>query len=57
MDLSRIPIGRNPSHDVNVTIEIPQDGAPVKPGLCRSISGIAAARPMPISAQGVNSAT
>jgi inorganic pyrophosphatase len=30
MDLSRIPIGRNPPHDVNVIIEIPQGGAPVK---------------------------
>jgi inorganic pyrophosphatase len=30
MDLSRIAIGRNPPHDVNVIIEIPQGGAPVK---------------------------
>jgi len=30
MDLSRIPIGRNPPHEVNVVIEIPQGGAPVK---------------------------
>jgi len=30
MDLSRIPIGRNPPHEVNVIIEIPQGGAPVK---------------------------
>ena len=30
MDLSRIPIGVNPPHEVNVVIEIPQGGAPVK---------------------------
>jgi inorganic pyrophosphatase len=30
MDLSKIPIGENPPHDVNVIIEIPQGGAPVK---------------------------
>ena len=30
MDISRIPIGRNPPHDINVIIEIPQGGAPVK---------------------------
>ena len=30
MDLSRIPIGRHPPHEVNVIIEIPQGGAPVK---------------------------
>lgn len=30
MDISRIPIGRNPPHEINVIIEIPQGGAPVK---------------------------
>ena len=30
MDLSAIPVGTNPPHDVNVIIEIPQGGAPVK---------------------------
>ncbi len=30
MDLSRIPVGENPPHEVNVVIEIPQGGAPVK---------------------------
>ena len=30
MDLSRIPVGDNPPHEVNVIIEIPQGGAPVK---------------------------
>jgi inorganic pyrophosphatase len=30
MDLAQIPIGRNPPHDVNVIVEIPQGGAPVK---------------------------
>jgi inorganic pyrophosphatase len=30
MDISRIKIGRNPPHDLNVIIEIPQGGAPVK---------------------------
>jgi inorganic pyrophosphatase len=30
MDLSRIPIGANPPHEVNVVVEIPQGGAPVK---------------------------
>jgi hypothetical protein len=27
MDLSRIPIGHNPPHEVNLIIEIPQGGA------------------------------
>ena len=30
MDLKKIPIGENPPHDVNVIIEIPQGGYPVK---------------------------
>ena len=30
MDLLRIPVGDNPPHEVNVVIEIPQGGAPVK---------------------------
>ncbi|MBM3644357.1 MAG: inorganic diphosphatase [Alphaproteobacteria bacterium] len=30
MDISRIPAGRNPPDDVNVVIEIPQGGLPVK---------------------------
>lgn len=30
MDLKKIPIGENPPHDVNVIIEIPQGGLPVK---------------------------
>jgi len=30
MDLSHIPVGQNPPHEVNVIIEIPQGGAPVK---------------------------
>jgi inorganic pyrophosphatase len=30
MDIDRIPIGRNPPHEINVIIEIPQGGAPVK---------------------------
>ena len=30
MDLSRIPVGENSPHEVNVIIEIPQGGAPVK---------------------------
>jgi inorganic pyrophosphatase len=30
MDLSKIPIGRDPPHDVNVVVEIPQGGEPVK---------------------------
>ena len=30
MDVSKIRIGENPPHDVNVVIEIPQGGAPVK---------------------------
>ena len=29
MDLSHIPVGENPPHEVNVIIEIPQGGAPV----------------------------
>jgi inorganic pyrophosphatase len=30
MDLEKIPIGRDPPHDVNVIVEIPQGGEPVK---------------------------
>src|SRR4026208_1183856 len=30
MDLAHIPVGENPPHEVNVIIEIPQGGAPVK---------------------------
>jgi inorganic pyrophosphatase len=30
MDISKVSIGKNPPHDVNVVIEIPQGGAPVK---------------------------
>jgi len=30
MDISRIPIGRNPPHDVNVIVEVPAGGEPVK---------------------------
>lgn len=30
MDLVRIPIGADPPHEVNVVVEIPQGGAPVK---------------------------
>lgn len=30
MDLSKIPVGRQPPHDVNVLVEIPQGGAPIK---------------------------
>ncbi|HEU5048559.1 MAG TPA: inorganic diphosphatase [Rickettsiales bacterium] len=30
MDISKIPTGKNPPHDINVVIEIPQGGLPVK---------------------------
>ena len=30
MDISKISIGEDPPHDVNVLIEIPQGGVPVK---------------------------
>lgn len=30
MDISKIPIGRSPPHDVNVIIEVPMGGEPVK---------------------------
>ena len=30
MDIKKIPIGHNPPHDINVIIEIPQGGSPVK---------------------------
>lgn len=30
MDLSKIPVGKNPPWDINVVIEIPQGGQPVK---------------------------
>jgi inorganic pyrophosphatase len=30
MDIAKIPVGRAPPHDVNVIVEIPQGGEPVK---------------------------
>ena len=30
MDISKIPVGENPPHDINVVIEIPQHGDPIK---------------------------
>jgi inorganic pyrophosphatase len=30
MDISKLSIGKNPPHDINVVIEIPQGGPPVK---------------------------
>jgi inorganic pyrophosphatase len=30
MDLTKIPAGKNPPHDINVVIEIPLGGAPIK---------------------------
>ena len=30
MDIQQIPIGRSPPHDINVIVEIPQGGSPVK---------------------------
>src|SRR5690348_17764924 len=30
MDLSKVTVGRNPPYEVNVVIEIPQGGSPVK---------------------------
>jgi inorganic pyrophosphatase len=30
MDIGKIPIGRNPPHEINVIVEIPQGGEPVK---------------------------
>ena len=30
MDISKIPVGRNPPYDINVLVEIPQGGLPVK---------------------------
>jgi inorganic pyrophosphatase len=30
MDLAKIPVGRSPPHDINVVVEIPQGGEPVK---------------------------
>lgn len=30
MDLKKIPAGKNPPHDINVVIEIPLGGAPIK---------------------------
>ncbi|CAB4242807.1 inorganic pyrophosphatase [Methylacidimicrobium sp. AP8] len=30
MDISRIPVGANPPHEINAIIEIPQGGVPVK---------------------------
>jgi inorganic pyrophosphatase len=30
MDLAKIPVGHAPPHDINVIVEIPQGGEPVK---------------------------
>jgi len=30
MDIASIPVGDNPPHEINVIIEIPQGGVPVK---------------------------
>jgi inorganic pyrophosphatase len=30
MDIAKVPIGRDAPHDINVVVEIPQGGAPVK---------------------------
>src|SRR5262245_7731681 len=30
IDLAKIPVGRKPPHDVNVVVEIPQGGVPIK---------------------------
>src|SRR5207248_8303129 len=30
MDIAKIPVGRAPPHDINVVVEIPQGGEPVK---------------------------
>ena len=35
MDLKKIPIGKNPPHDVNVIVEIPLRGDPVKYEICK----------------------
>ena len=35
MDLKKIPIGKNPPRDVNVVIEIPLRGDPVKYEICK----------------------
>lgn len=35
MDIKKIPIGKNPPHDVNVIIEIPLRGDPVKYEVCK----------------------
>jgi inorganic pyrophosphatase len=35
MDLKKIPIGKNPPYDVNVVVEIPLRGDPVKYEICK----------------------
>lgn len=35
MDIKKIPIGKNPPHDLNVIIEIPLRGDPVKYEVCK----------------------
>ncbi len=35
MDISKIPAGQNPPHDINVIIEIPLRGDPVKYEICK----------------------
>ena len=40
MDVAKIPIGRAPPHDVNVVVEIPQGGQPVKYELDKSSGAV-----------------
>ena len=40
MDINKIPIGQNPPHDVNVIIEIPLHGDPVKYEICKESSAM-----------------
>ena len=44
MDLSKIAIGRAPPHDINVVIEIPQGGPPVKYELDKASGALMADR-------------
>ena len=40
MDLTKISIGHLPPHDINVIVEIPQGGAPIKYELDKASGGV-----------------
>ena len=47
MRIDAIPVGRNPPHDVNVFIEVPIGGEPIKYEMDKD-AGHAGGRPLPL---------